>query len=73
MIYNFELAVKEMKEEATLLGEARGKAEGILASKLDAARKMLAKNLPEDLIVEITELSLVQIKKLNAETTGESH
>ena len=73
MIYNFELTVKEMKEEATLLGEARGKAEGILEGKLDNARRMLAKNLPEDLIVELTGLSPEQLACLKNASPGGNH
>jgi len=69
VVYNLEHTIREMKEEAILAG----KAEGILEGKLDDARKMLAKNVSNDLIAEFTGLSLEQIKILKCETTGETH
>jgi predicted transposase/invertase (TIGR01784 family) len=59
MVYNLEHSIKDMKEEAILTGKIEG--------KLDDARKMLVKNMPEDLIIEITGLSLEQIRKLKDE------
>jgi predicted transposase/invertase (TIGR01784 family) len=47
-----------------LAGEAKGKAEGILEAKLEDAKKMLAKNIPENLIIEITGLSPDQIRQI---------
>lgn len=58
--------------EGRMEGRTEGEAEGIIKGKLDAARKMLSKNFPEDLIIEITGISLEQIAKLKAEST-ESH
>jgi predicted transposase/invertase (TIGR01784 family) len=69
VVYNLEHAIREMKEEAI----TAGKAEGILEGKLDAARKMLAKNMSEELISEFTGLSEEQIKKLKEDTAGETH
>ncbi len=45
-------------------GKAEGKAEGFIETKLEHARKMLAKNLSEELIVEITGLSVEQIREI---------
>ena len=65
VVYNLEHAIREMKEEAIV--------EGILEGKLDDARKMLAKNVSEELISEFTGLSMEQIKKLKDDTAGEIH
>ncbi|HHZ20443.1 MAG TPA: hypothetical protein GX391_08065, partial [Firmicutes bacterium] len=54
MYSNFTEAIRRKFEEAWLAGETKGKYEGILEGKLEDARKMLAKQLPEDLIMEIT-------------------
>lgn len=69
VVYNLEHAIREMKEEAIIAG----KAEGILEGRLDAARKMLAKNVSDDLVAEFTGLSLEQIKMLKDETARETH
>jgi predicted transposase/invertase (TIGR01784 family) len=53
------------REEGLLTGEAKG--------RLEDVRKMLLKNIDENLIVEITELPLKQIKILKAEISGEIH
>ncbi len=60
VVYNLEHAIREMKEEAIMAG----KAEGILEDKLETARKMLAKKMADDLIVEITGLTLEQIRQI---------
>lgn len=73
VVYNLEHAIREMKEEAIMAGKAEGKEEGILEGKLETARKMLARNVSLDLIVEFTGLSLEQIKKLKEEPAGETH
>jgi hypothetical protein len=46
---------------------------GEIKGKIETARKMLAKNVSEDLIVEFTGLALDQIKKLKSEIAGETH
>lgn len=69
MVTNMEQTLGRIYEE--------GKLEGIMAgeikSKMETARKMLAKNVSEDLIAEFTGLTLDQIKKLKCEITGETH
>ncbi|HOQ23841.1 MAG TPA: hypothetical protein PLI94_00630 [Bacillota bacterium] len=67
MYSNFTEAIRRKFEEAWLAGETKGKYEGILEGKLEDARKMLAKQLPEDLIMEITNLSREQLDELKAE------
>ena len=78
MVTNMEQTLGRMYEEGKLeglmageaKGKAEGKAEGILEGKMKDARKMLAKNMDEDLVADITELPLEQIKKLEAEIAG---
>jgi predicted transposase/invertase (TIGR01784 family) len=64
MISNMGETLRKMYEDAKteglLAGEVKGKAE----AKLEDAKKMLAKNLPEDLIIEITGLSPEQIRQI---------
>jgi predicted transposase/invertase (TIGR01784 family) len=63
---------EDAKTEGLIAGEAKGKeegkiegkAEGILEAKLEDAKKMLAKNIPENLIIEITGLSPEQIRQI---------
>jgi predicted transposase/invertase (TIGR01784 family) len=68
MISNMGETLRKMYEDAKteglLAGEAKGKAEGILEANFENAKKMLAKNLPEDLIIEITGLSPEQIRQI---------
>jgi predicted transposase/invertase (TIGR01784 family) len=45
-------------------GIIKGEAAGIIKGKLETARKMLAKSLPNDLIMELTGLTLDEIAKL---------
>ncbi len=52
-------------EDARLKGELEGKLKGKLEEKLDVAAKMRAKNIPESVILEVTGLTLEQLKKLN--------
>lgn len=61
MVTNMEQTLGRMYEE------------GILEGKMKDARKMLAKNLSEDFIADITELPLEEIKKLKSEIAGETH
>jgi predicted transposase/invertase (TIGR01784 family) len=65
MVTNMEQTLGRMYEE--------GIEEGILEGKMKDARKMLAKNLSEDFIADITELPLEEIKKLKSEIAGETH
>ena len=57
--------------DAEKMGEERGKTEGIEIgeerTKIETAKKMLAKNMDINLIVELTELSINEIKKLSNE------
>lgn len=48
-------------------GLAEGEAEGIIKGKLEDARKMLAKQMPEELITEITGISQEELRKLKLE------
>ena len=61
------------RAEGLLTGEAKGRLEGKLAGKLEDARKMLLKNIDENLVAEITELPLEQIQRLKTEIAGEIH
>jgi predicted transposase/invertase (TIGR01784 family) len=51
----------------TIGARAEGEAEGIFKVKLEAARKMLSKQMPEELITEITGISEEELRKLKAE------
>lgn len=62
MVYNFEQTIRDMKNEALLTGQMQG--------KLEDARKMLDKNMPEELISEITGISIDQIRKLKESSPG---
>ena len=78
MVTNMEQTLGRMYEEGKLEGlmagkaegKAEGKEEGILEGKMKDARKMLAKNMDEDLVADITELPLEEIKRLKAEIAG---
>jgi predicted transposase/invertase (TIGR01784 family) len=48
-------------------GEAEGITKGKLEEKLDTARKMLAKQMPEELIIEITGITGEELRKLKFE------
>ncbi len=48
-------------------GRIEGEAEGILKGKLEAARKMLVKQMPEELIIEITGITGEELRKLKCE------
>lgn len=61
MVTNMEQTLGRMYEE------------GLIAGMEQAARKMLAKNMSEDLIAEVTGLTLDQIKRLKSEIAGETH
>ncbi len=45
-------------------GELRGKEEGIKQEKIETAKKMKAKNMDINTIIEITELTKEEIEKL---------
>ncbi len=66
----YEAREMAIHDEITRITGARaeGEAEGITKGKLDDARRMLSRNLPEDLIIDITGLSREQIAKLKAES-----
>jgi predicted transposase/invertase (TIGR01784 family) len=53
-----------MYEDAKIEGKIEGLMAGEIKGKMDDAKKMLAKNLPEDLIIEITGLSPDQIRQI---------
>ncbi len=61
----YEAREMAIHDEITRITGAR--AEGIMEGKLEAARKMLAKQMPEELIIEITGISLEELRKLNGE------
>lgn len=48
-------------------GEAEGITKGITKGTLDVARRMLSRNLPDDMIVDVTGLAQEQIEKLKTE------
>jgi conserved hypothetical protein (putative transposase or invertase) len=60
----YEAREMAIHDEVTRITGA--KAEGIMEGKLEAARKMLAKQMPEELITEITGISLDELRKLKA-------
>jgi predicted transposase/invertase (TIGR01784 family) len=53
-----------LHERANMISSA--KMDGIMAHSLEVAQKMLTKNMPEDLIVEISGLPVEQIRKINS-------
>jgi predicted transposase/invertase (TIGR01784 family) len=59
MVTNIEKIIENLYEE--------GKNDGLMAGKMDDAKKMLAKNMSEDLIIEITGLPVEQIRKIKSE------
>ena len=54
-----------LHERANMISSA--KLDGKIEGKMEDAKKMMAKNMPEDLIVEITGLPLEQIQKIKLE------
>ena len=72
MIYNIEISLEEMQEQALRQGELRGIEKGELigmekgekAKALRVAMKMLMKGMPLDEVVELTELSQEEVLKL---------
>jgi len=56
--------VTEVIRKSRMEGIMEGKREGVMEGKMGTAKNMLAKNLPEELIVEVTGLSLEQIEAL---------
>ena len=56
--------VTEVIRKSRMEGIVEGKREGVMEGKMGTAKNMLAKNLPEELIVEVTGLSLEQIEAL---------
>ena len=54
------------KEEGLAEGLAKGKAEGLAEGQQAVARRMLAKGFPEEIIVELTELTENQVRELVA-------
>jgi predicted transposase/invertase (TIGR01784 family) len=71
VVSNMAQTWRKMYDDALLAGKAEGKAEGkIEGEKLTAvkhAKSMLIKEMNEELIAEITGLTLVEIRKLRAE------
>ena len=55
------------KAEGEAEGIVKGKVEGKLEEKFDTARKMLSKQMPEDLIIEITGISLEELRKIKGD------
>jgi predicted transposase/invertase (TIGR01784 family) len=60
----YEAREMAIHDEVTRITGAR--AEGRIDGKLEDARKMLSKNMPEELIAEITGISLEELRKLKA-------
>ena len=54
-----------MIEGARREGLAEGHAEGLVGGLVDVARKMLAKKMPLDTIIELTGLARAEIEGLN--------
>ena len=63
----YEEAVQEGIVKGKIEGKMEGKMEGKIEGKIETAKKMLAKNMPEELIAEVTALPLEQIKALKKE------
>jgi predicted transposase/invertase (TIGR01784 family) len=63
MVTNMEKIIGSMYEE----GKNEGLIAGELKGKMDDAKKMLAENLSEDLIIKITGLPVEQIRKIKSE------
>ncbi len=65
----YEAREMAIHDEVTRItgAKAEGEAEGILKGKLDDARKMLAKQIPEELIIEITGITGEELRKLKCE------
>lgn len=61
---NFEKGKVEGKIEGIAEGEAKGKAEGEYNKSIQIAKTMLQKNMPFDMIIEITQLPLDILKSL---------
>ena len=68
--YSYEEDVAAQREEAEAIGEARGEAkgrsEGEARGKTEVAVNMLQKNLPIDIIAEVTGLTQDQLQALKA-------
>ena len=56
---------KEMRETGLAEGRAEGKAEGERKTKIEMAKKMLAKGKPLDEIMEFTELTKEEIENID--------
>ena len=61
-----ELREKAIRDELAAIAKARreGKEEGIKKNKIDTAKKMLAKKIDINTIIEVTGLNEEEIKKL---------
>ena len=62
-----EVQTRLAKEEGKKEGIEEGKTEGITIERLEIAKKMKAKNMPMEEIMELTELSKVEIEKIKIE------
>ena len=62
-----DIAKRIAIEEGRAEGIAKGRAEGISEGKFDIAKRMLMKGKTTAEIVDITELSLAAVQKLQAE------
>ena len=62
-------------ERANLIysGRMEGRIEGKIEGKVEDAKKMISKNMPFDLIAEITGLSIEEIKKLQVNSIDKTH
>ena len=58
------LAKEEGKKEGIEEGRREGKTEGMTVERLEIARKMKAKNMPIEEIMELTELSKEEIENI---------
>ena len=63
-----EVQTRLAKEEGREEGREEGKTEGITIEKLEIAKKMKARNMPIEEIMELTELSKEEIEKIGQET-----
>jgi hypothetical protein len=68
VVSNMAQTWRKMYDDALLAGKTEGKIEGEKLTAVKHAKSMLIKEMNEELIAEITGLTLVEIRKLRAET-----
>jgi len=67
MIYNLELTLEEMQQQAMKEGKLEGEREGKLEGKLEAARNALIEGIEPTIVAKITGLPLETIRKIKLE------